>query len=194
MTYTPPPSGYQQPQQWPPPQPPKKKGHWLPSVFAAIGVVAVALFFANEFGLLDEGQGGRSSNSMPATYSAKPADLDTASYETLTPRDYALIAKNPTKNIGKRIVVFGKVSQFDSATGPNLFMANTAAEPKSDLWGLETSAVVTGKSGLFDDVVADDVVKIWATVTGDWTYDTALNFERTVLSLQANMIEVIPNP
>lgn len=195
MTYTPPPpTGYQQPQQWPPPQPPKKKSTvpWYVSILAAIGLITVVLFALDE---LDKSNNSEPSSTYaaPVTYQAKPADLDVSTYQALTPRDYALIAKDPTKHIGERIVVFGEISQFDSATGPNLFMANTAAEQASDYWGLETSAVVTGKPGLFDDVVADDVVKIWATVTGDWTYDTALKVPRTVLSLQANMIEVIAN-
>ncbi|MBM4686266.1 hypothetical protein GS532_21280 [Rhodococcus hoagii] len=197
MTYTPPPpTGYQQPQQWPPPQPPKKKSTvpWYISVLAGIGLIAVVGVTLDEISKSENsGAGSSSTYSAPVTYDAKPADLDVSTYQALTPRDYALITKDPTKHIGERIVVFGEISQFDSATGPNLFMANTAAEQASDYWGLETSAVVTGKPGLFDDVVADDVVKIWATVTGDWTYDTALKVPRTVLSLQANMIEVIPN-
>ncbi|PTR30582.1 hypothetical protein C8K36_102434 [Rhodococcus sp. OK519] len=188
MTYTPPPPNYYPPQQWPPPQPPKKKGHWLPSIFAAIGVVAVALFLANAFGLLDEGQGGESA---PALIKADVTDTDKSVYESVTDRDYAVIAKNPDPHRGRKVIIYGDVFQADSRIGENDIKINARGEGNTLFF--EQNTHIVGSSDTFRDVVEGDEVKVWATVLGEYEYTSLSDKQIRVPMLQANMIEVIPN-
>ncbi|MCB0915279.1 MAG: hypothetical protein KDC23_06180 [Actinobacteria bacterium] len=48
-------------------------------------------------------------------------------YATLDERTWALIAKDPEAHAGESYLVFGEVTQFDSATGTSAFRANVAA-------------------------------------------------------------------
>lgn len=198
MTYTPPPPNYYPPQPYQaplPPEPPKKKGHWLPSTFAAIGVIVVALFLLNLAGL-DLGGGGPSSTpskpSTPALIKADPSDADKSSYEPITDRDYAAIAKNPDGNRGRKIVVYGKVSQADSRTGETMILADMGGEHR--LIGYDQNTMVRGSAELLRPVVSGDVVQVWATVLGEYEYESMAKIEWRVPSLQANMLEVLPNP
>ncbi|MBM4670130.1 hypothetical protein GS448_24665 [Rhodococcus hoagii] len=193
MTYTPPPPAnyYQQPQQWPPPQPPKKKGHWIPSTFAAIGVIAVALFLLNLAGVnLDDGS-GPSQPAAPSLIKADFSDTDKAAYESITDRDYAAIAKNPDGNRGRKIIVFGKVFQADSRTGETALLADMGGEQR--VLGYDQNTMIRGTADSLRPVVNGDEIQVWATVLGEYEYESMNKTEWRVPLLQANMIEVLPN-
>jgi hypothetical protein len=44
--------------------------------------------------------------------------------KAITARDWAKIAKDPGSHVGEAIIVYGEVTQFDAATGTQVFRAN----------------------------------------------------------------------
>ncbi|MFD4469675.1 DUF2510 domain-containing protein [Rhodococcus sp. NPDC058505] len=119
------------------------------------------------------------------------AKKDPASYEQLTDRDFALIAKDPAAAVGRKVVVYGRVTQFDSATGATQFLARTAPSVPDRVYDYEQNTFVVGDTAaLIRDVVEDDLVTMHAEVLGSFTYDTQAGGSTTVPKLQVNLIEV----
>lgn len=119
------------------------------------------------------------------------AKKDPASYEQLTDRDFALIAKNPDAATGRKVVVYGRITQFDSATGTTQFLARTAANQPSSKYDYDQNTMVVGDTAaLIANVVEDDLVTMHAEVLGSYTYDTQAGGSTTVPKLQVNIIDV----
>lgn len=118
------------------------------------------------------------------------AKLDPATYEVVSDRDFALLMKNPDAAKGRKLVLYGVVSQFDSATGTTSFRANTAAGPQDASYDYDQNTVVTGASNVVANVVEDDFVTLYVEVVGSYSYSTTMGGSTTVPKVQANIIEV----
>jgi hypothetical protein len=106
----------------------------------------------------------------------------------LSSRDWAVIAKSPDSHIGERIIVFGKVTQFDTVTGPSAFRANVDGERQARAYEYDTNAILQGDAGLLADIVSDDVFRAEVTVMGSYSYTTTLGGTLTVPQLQVTAI------
>lgn len=126
--------------------------------------------------------------------SAAPAIPTTGPAEAITARDWLLIAKNPDAHEGQRIVVYGEVTQFDSATGSSGFRANVDGVVHPIKYGYadyETNTVLGAGQGVsLADVVQDDIFKAEATVVGSYSYDTQIGGSTTVPMLLITKITV----
>jgi hypothetical protein len=60
--------------------------------------------------------GGESASPTQTPPSVSPGDLDPSTYQSLSPRDYALLVKDPDSSKGAKIIVYGSVTQFDAAS------------------------------------------------------------------------------
>jgi hypothetical protein len=124
---------------------------------------------------------------LPATtFAAAPA-------KAITEREWQLIAKNPDSHIGERVIVYGQVTQFDSATGTTGFRANVGAVAKKASYGwadYDTNTVLTGTGGLLDQVVQGDLFKAEVTVAGSYSYQTTMGGSLTAPSLLVTKIDV----
>jgi hypothetical protein len=166
------------------------------------GVVALAAMTVAASGL--SGCGGQSRSPAPSTTdtfldhvqsaitpttttpAVAPEDLDPSTYQTLSPRDFALLIKNPDASIGRKIVLYGVVTQFDTNTGQAKFRARTGAEPGDYD---QNSLFYAHDRSILSSVVAQDVVTIWCAVDGTETYETQNNAERTVPKFWVNIIK-----
>lgn len=127
----------------------------------------------------------------PADLARQRARLDPATYQTITPREFALIVKDPEAHAGEKIVVYGVVSQFDSATGPQAFRAYTAATPGAGVLDFDENTVVLAEdSAILTDVVEGDLVTMWVEVDGTYSYTTQLGGQTTVPQFSVYIIEV----
>lgn len=118
------------------------------------------------------------------------ARLDRSTYESVSPREFALMAKDPDSWIDRKIVVYGVVTQFDSATGTTAFRANTGPSPMADPYDFDQNTFVTAHdSRMVSNVVEKDVVTMFVEVQGSYTYDTQIGGSTTVPSLLVNIIE-----
>jgi hypothetical protein len=113
----------------------------------------------------------------PSTPTVSPEDLDPSTYQSLSPRDYALLVKDPGSNKGRKIVVYGIVTQFDAATGKSELRANTGAQPGDYL---QNTMIDAKDPSILTNVVEKDVVKMWCQVQGADTYKTTMGGQLTV--------------
>jgi hypothetical protein len=120
------------------------------------------------------------------------AKLDPANYSTIGSRDYALIAKSPDAHAGEKFVLYGYITQFDSATGPDAFLADTDAEQHNEWYEYDTNTLVVAEDpSILAPVVEDDIVKMYVEVVGSFSYDTQIGGNTTVPQVTVRMIEVV---
>jgi hypothetical protein len=121
------------------------------------------------------------STSPPSTpvdlRSMSPQDLDPSTYESLSARDYALLVKDLDSNIGRKIVVYGVVTQFDAATGKAQLRANTGAQPDDYL---QYTIIDTLDPSILANVVRRDAVTMWCQVKGSATYGPTFGRHMTI--------------
>ncbi|WJV49065.1 hypothetical protein [Streptomyces flavofungini] len=131
-------------------------------------------------------------SGMPTASAQAPRPAPTATYDDLTAREWALIAKDPDAHVGERYVVYGVVTQADAVTGAELLRADVDGIRHTYAYEYPTNTVLTGDAKAFADVVADDVFVAKVEVLGTITYETQLGGETTVPSLQVDSITVTP--
>ncbi|OBF28908.1 hypothetical protein A5724_26175 [Mycobacterium sp. ACS1612] len=116
--------------------------------------------------------------------------LDRSTYTPLTAREFAMMAKNPDSWAGRKIVVYGVITQFDAATGATAFRADTGPSPTTDPYDYDQNTLITAHDArMVANFVEDDVVTMFAEVQGAVTYDTQIGGKTTVPSLLANIVE-----
>lgn len=118
------------------------------------------------------------------------ARLDPSTYEQIGDRDFALLMKNPDAAAGRKLVVYGVVTQFDSGTGVDAFRANTAANPQGRSYNYDQNTMVTGAPDVLANVVEEDFVTMYVEVVGSLSYSTTMGGSTTVPKFKANIIEV----
>lgn len=111
------------------------------------------------------------------------AKLDNA--KPMTARELARLAKKPDSYLGDTMVVWGKVTQFDAATGTCIFRANIGHANMASEWDYEYNSILVSGDGeedcpKLDDIVTDDEVKITAVSMGSYSYDTQVGGNTTV--------------
>lgn len=102
-----------------------------------------------------------------------PFDVSYAeNFAKVTDREWAAITRDPAAHRGEGYVIYGKITQFDAATGPNGFYAWTtgqAVAPDSSGYydyvdGINVGMI--GWKGEFDAFKEDDVFRAEVTVGG----------------------------
>ncbi|MCM0673885.1 hypothetical protein NCC78_04075 [Micromonospora phytophila] len=130
------------------------------------------------------------TSAAPSPTTAAPPPKP-PSYKTLSERQWKLIAKNPDAHIGKTYVVYGRVTQFDAATGVDNFRADVAHRRMADEYDYETNTLLTGLSSDLENLVQDDIFRANVTVLSSFSYDTQIGGETTVPLLQVDSIKVL---
>lgn len=123
---------------------------------------------------------------------AAAADADLSTYQEIDDRTWALVAKDPKAHIGEKYVVYGKVTQFDSATGRSAFRANTGGEQQEYSYKYDVNTMVsTADPAQVSEIVEDDLVKMYVRVTGALTYSTTIGGSTTAPQVQINGHELL---
>lgn len=126
-----------------------------------------------------------------AAAAAKAALLDPSSYEALGERDFALIARDPDGNKGRKIVIYGVVTQADSVTGNSMFRADTSAVQGWNWYDFDENSVISVKDpNIIANVVKDDLVALYVEVKGSMSYNTTLGGKMTVPEFTAHIVNV----
>jgi hypothetical protein len=120
------------------------------------------------------------------TPAVSPEDLDPSTYQAISPREFALLVKDPDASTGRKIILYGIVTQFDTDTGQNSFRARTGADP-SDY--RQNTIFYAHDQSILSQVVAHDAVEIWCQVNGTETYKTTINGQQTVPRFWVNIIK-----
>jgi hypothetical protein len=117
----------------------------------------------------------------------------TAPARVISARDWQVIAKDPEAHDGDRIVLFGEVTQFDTALGADRFRASVDAVQHAydESAGYDTTAVLSGSRSDLAGVVEGDVFRAEVTVEGTSDYRRMLGGDITVPALTVTEIQVI---
>ncbi len=121
---------------------------------------------------------------------AAAALLDPAAYDSISSRDWQLVERDPAAHTGDKYVIFGKVTQFDSNTGRDIFRANTDGQQQSRSYNYDINTMVMGTEEALANVVQGDLVKLYVSVLMPYSYTTTMGAELTVPMVKANMVEV----
>ncbi len=121
---------------------------------------------------------------------AAAALLDPAAYAAISGRDWKLVERDPSAYVGEKYIVFGKVTQFDSNTGREVFRANTDGQKQSRSYNYDINTMVIGEEDVLGKVVQGDLVKLFVSVVGPYSYETTMGGNLTVPMVKANIIEV----
>jgi hypothetical protein len=107
-------------------------------------------------------------------------------------RQWAKIVKKPKSYKGDKYIIYGQVTQFDSATGDDNFLADTAHRNTMSYGFFDgENTLLTGSAKQLNDLVEDDVFRASVTVLGKIDYDTQIGGNTTVPLLEVNSIKVI---
>ena len=122
---------------------------------------------------------------------------DLATFGAVDERTFALIAKEPDAYAGTNMIVFGDVTQLDSATGPCSMLLSAAEAQKENSFDYAQNTFATSGDGesvcpVFDPLVEGDHVKMWVTVIGSFSYDTQIGGNTTVPAFQVWQAELLP--
>ena len=113
------------------------------------------------------------------------AAADLSEYEEIDERTLAQIVKAPDDHIARQVVVYGRITQLDAATGKCFVRVSISHTPHDDWYDYEHNSVGFAGDGesdcpVLDPFVADDEVKLWVTIGGSLSYDTQIGGSTTV--------------
>lgn len=131
-----------------------------------------------------------STVTTPPSPTQDPTDLDPATYQAISPRDFAVLAKDPDSARGSKIIIYGSVMQSDVATGSRYFRATVMGKPHADRVYQINSMITANDPSVIRNVVEGDQVTMYVEVGGTFTYNTQLGAETTVPLFRANIIDV----
>jgi hypothetical protein len=163
------------------PQPPRKRKKWPRVAGAAVLLLAT---------LIGTAANGATPSSRAADSAAPPAPLPP--HRAINARDWQVIVKDPDAHEGERIIVYGRVTQFDAATGDDTFRASVdSINHPGNAYAYDTHTVLRGDASALRDVVNEDLFRAEVTVAGSMSYDTQIGGSTTVPMLTVDTIKVI---
>jgi PASTA domain len=117
---------------------------------------------------------------QPGAPATPPPPAPAEPYRKLSARDWQVIAKNPDAHIGERVIVHGRVTQFDAATGTTAFRASVDGVRQKQAYDYDTNTMLGGDAADLEDIVLDDEFTAEVTVRGSLTYQTQIGGTTTV--------------
>ncbi|MEU9117516.1 hypothetical protein AB0D04_38745 [Streptomyces sp. NPDC048483] len=108
-------------------------------------------------------------------------------YEAATDRDVKKLERTADDKLGTCLVIYGEITQFDSATGKTSFRANVCGSKRYPEYGFLSDC---DTNAMFDidpaaekaaaELVNGDVVEMRVSVAGTLTYETTIGGSMTV--------------
>ena len=111
---------------------------------------------------------------------------------TLSSRSWALLVKAPDNYVGKAYRVYGCISQFDAATGLDMFRAQASYQNESYWYTDGVNAFFSGNADKLADYVEGDIVSMNVLSMGSYSYDTQNGGNTTVPEFQVVSIKRLP--
>jgi hypothetical protein len=98
---------------------------------------------------------------------------DLSQYAEISERDWKLVERDPDSHISEQYIVYGRVTQADAATG-DFFRVDTSGVYQESEYDYEVNTMVAPMPDEDAEVVSGDIVKMYITVSGSYSYDTAI--------------------
>ncbi|MGW0505326.1 hypothetical protein [Micromonospora sp. NPDC003241] len=127
----------------------------------------------------------QTSTAAPTTTppSTAPAPALPDTFETITERQWRRVAERPDDHTGRRLVVYGQITQFDDATGEDRFLAMVGARRTTDDGGYDTNTMLYGDPKVLGDIAANDEFQAKVTVLKAYTYQSLVGPTKVPLLL-----------
>lgn len=142
----------------------------------------------------EEAAASRKAEEQAAKEAEEKAKKENANRaKKVSQRELAQIVKKPDAHIDENVILYARITQFDSGTGPCAFRADLS-HAHVGKYDYEHNSMFTAGDRLLDceilaDFVADDIVQVTATVLGSLTYDTTIGGSTTVPKFQVVKIK-----
>ena len=122
-----------------------------------------------------------------------PSPTPTNVYAEISQRDWQLIVKDPNGNQSRYVIIYGRITQFDSITGLGSMRAEIfgTQEELNKSYSLGDNTFLTGSNSILKNFVAKDKFRAHVMIAGTYTYTTALNAKMTVPLLTISSIELL---
>jgi len=134
-------------------------------------------------------------SAILATRVPEPAPVVTPAakkvYTHLTSRAFKQLTKDPDSYIGKTYYVYGEITQFDAATGTEMFRADVGPKKLRMSYGFvdyPQNSFLNGSESRLKKYVEGDLFTAKVTVLGAYSYDTQAGGNTTVPSFQVDSI------
>ena len=112
-------------------------------------------------------------------------------YTHLTSRAFKQLVKDPDSYIGKTYYIYGEITQFDAATGTEMFLAAVGPKKLRKSYGYVSypqPAFLNGTGSQLKKYVLGDLFTAKVTVLGSYSYDTQAGGRTTVPQFQIDSI------
>jgi hypothetical protein len=138
------------------------------------------------------GTAGNSTTPEGRTASNGAPGAPLPPHRAVDAREGQIIAKEPAAHEGERIIVYGRVTQFDAATGNDTFRASVdGVDHPGDAYAFDTNTMLSGDASALRDIVNEDLFRAEVTVAGSMSYGTQIGGNTTVPMLTVDTIKVI---
>lgn len=132
----------------------------------------------------------RAIQAQQAAAEAQRSQFERSAYPAISERDYGLLVRDPNASQGRRLIVYGHVTQFDTITGATMFRAATAGVPGNAWYDFDINTIVNFDSITAANVVEGDIVTMYVEVVGKRDYTTTFGSTETAPVLKANIVDV----
>lgn len=107
-------------------------------------------------------------------------------FKSITERDWQFILKNPNDYFNQYFIVYGKITQFDTATGNDSFRANVSGidQYSKGYWLGGDNTLLVGNAALLKPFVNNDIFVAKVSVLGTFSYTSVFNGNLTVPKLK----------
>jgi hypothetical protein len=107
-------------------------------------------------------------------------------FRALTQRDWQLIAKDPNGAKGQYVTIYGKITQFDVATGLSSFRADVAGIDitSNGYWIGGDNSFLSGDAQILKAFVSGDKFVAKVKILGSYSYTSSANYQITAVDLQ----------
>lgn len=172
---------------------------------SSFGLIVALVFTSGFVALMSESTTGEdtsntSSEQLPleeAVPEPEPVVPDLTTFGELDERTLALIAKDPAAYEGTNAIVYGKITQYDSFTGKCSMRLNLGYTVMEHSYDYEHNTLAFSGDGdtncpVLDPLVQDDIVKLWVTVNGAYSYETTIGGTATAIAIEVWQAELLP--
>ena len=109
-------------------------------------------------------------------------------YATLSDRSWQKVVKAPDSYTGRSYQIWACISQFDAATGLDMFRGQ-GSNKKREYWYTDgNNAMFSGDADQLADFVGNDIVSMKVTVLGSYSYDAQNGGNTTAPLFQVDAI------
>ena len=125
--------------------------------------------------------------NVPARPAVSEAQLDRTSYIGISQHDFLLVMKDPDAHVGEQIIIVGKVTQFDSQTGPDQFRADVMGQPGGK--PAKNALIQVVDPSILANIAEGEDLTMYVAVAGTDAEQTPIGGQSSVPKFTAYIVE-----